>query len=109
MTGDEDWTWKFTPRAADQFDSLDPQVQDRIVSKLDEVLESEWREPDEFLEPVDLRGENRSEVGVRRPACPSPHGDRTGTSAEGSTVRVSLFPHAVGCPPSSGFVPASLP
>ena len=31
MPSDDDWTWKFTPRAADQFDSLDPHVQDRIV------------------------------------------------------------------------------
>jgi hypothetical protein len=30
MTSDE-WTWKFTTRAADQFDSLDPHVQDRIA------------------------------------------------------------------------------
>jgi mRNA-degrading endonuclease RelE of RelBE toxin-antitoxin system len=52
MTSDDHWTWKFTPRAADQFDSLDPHVQDRIVSKLDEVVESEWRDPDEFLEPL---------------------------------------------------------
>jgi hypothetical protein len=41
MTSDDDWTWKFTPRGADQFGSLDPHVQDRIVSKLDEVVESE--------------------------------------------------------------------
>ena len=41
MTSDGDWTWKFTPRAADQFDSLDVHVQDRIASKLDEVVESE--------------------------------------------------------------------
>lgn len=31
MTSDEDWTWKFTPRAANQFDGLDPHVQDRII------------------------------------------------------------------------------
>jgi mRNA-degrading endonuclease RelE of RelBE toxin-antitoxin system len=47
----EDWTWKFTPRAADQFDTLDPHIQDRIVSKLDEVVASEWRDPGEFLDP----------------------------------------------------------
>ena len=41
MPSDDDWTWKFTPRAADQFDSLDPHVQDRIVSKLDESPETD--------------------------------------------------------------------
>ncbi len=40
MTSDDDWTWKFTPQAAEQFDSLDLHVQDRVVSKLDEVVES---------------------------------------------------------------------
>ena len=52
MTSSSDWTWKFTPRAASQFGELDPHVQDRLVSKLDEVVNSEWRTPDEFLEPL---------------------------------------------------------
>ncbi|SEH68830.1 hypothetical protein SAMN05192561_1381 [Halopenitus malekzadehii] len=38
MPSDEDWTWKFTPHAADQFDGLDHHVQDRIVSKLDDIV-----------------------------------------------------------------------
>ncbi len=49
---DEAWTWKLTPRAANQFDRFDSHVQDRIVSKLDEVVNSEWREPGDFLEPL---------------------------------------------------------
>jgi len=36
----------------DQFDSLDPHIQDCTVSKLNEVVELEWRDPDEFLEPL---------------------------------------------------------
>jgi mRNA interferase RelE/StbE len=40
MTSENDWTWKFAPRAADQFDGLDAHMQDRIVSKLDEVIGS---------------------------------------------------------------------
>ena len=52
MTSDEDWTWKFTPRAADQFDGLDHHVQDRIVSKLDEIVEDPWRDPGDYLEPL---------------------------------------------------------
>ncbi|WP_436902646.1 type II toxin-antitoxin system RelE family toxin [Halovenus halobia] len=34
MTSEEDWSWQFTPQAADQFELLDGHVQDRIVSKL---------------------------------------------------------------------------
>jgi hypothetical protein len=41
MTAETGWTWTLAPRAADQFESLDPHVQDRLVSKLDEVVDSE--------------------------------------------------------------------
>lgn len=37
----EDWTWAFTSRAAAQFEEFDAHIQDRIVSKLDEVIASE--------------------------------------------------------------------
>ena len=69
MTSDDDWTWKFTQRAANQFDSLDPHVQDRIVSKLDEVVESEWRDPDEFLEPLTNSPFQKLRVGGYRLGC----------------------------------------
>lgn len=44
MVSEEDWTWKFSPRAATQFDGLDTHIQDRIVSKLDEIVNSEWQD-----------------------------------------------------------------
>ena len=69
MSSDESWTWKFTPRGADQFESLDPHVQDRIVSKLDEIVESEWRDPDEFLEPLTGGPFSKLRVGQYRLAC----------------------------------------
>ena len=69
MTRDDDWTWKFAPRATDQFDSLDPHVQDRIVSKLDEVVESEWRDPGEFLEPLTGGPFSKLRIGQYRFAC----------------------------------------
>ncbi len=40
MTSDEGWVYDFPPRAAEQFDSLDPHVQDRSSRNL-EVIESE--------------------------------------------------------------------
>lgn len=69
MTSDGDWRWAFAPRAADQFDSLDAHVQDRIVSKLDEVVESEWRDPDEFLEPLTGGPFSKFRIGQYRLAC----------------------------------------
>lgn len=69
MASEDDWTWKFTPQAVNQFDSLDPHIQDRIVSKLDEVVESEWRDPDEFLEPLTGGPFSKLRVGQYRLAC----------------------------------------
>ncbi|WP_436929907.1 type II toxin-antitoxin system RelE family toxin [Halosimplex halobium] len=56
-------------RAADQFDALDGHVQDRVVSKLDEVVDSEWRGPDEFLEPLTGGPFSKLRVGQYRLAC----------------------------------------
>jgi mRNA-degrading endonuclease RelE of RelBE toxin-antitoxin system len=69
MASSEDWTWKFTPRAVDQFDALDPHVRDRIVSKLDEITDSEWRDPDDFLEPLTGGPFSKCRVGQYRLAC----------------------------------------
>lgn len=69
MRSDEDWTWKFTSRAADQFDELDPHVQDRIITKLDEVVDSEWRDPDDFLEPLTGGPFSKLRIGQYRLAC----------------------------------------
>jgi len=69
MTSDSDWTCKLSPRAADQFDSLDVHVQDRIASKLDEVVESEWRDPGEYLEPLTGGPFSKLRVGQYRLAC----------------------------------------
>ena len=49
--------------------SLNPHVQDCIVSKLDEVVESEWRNPDEFLEPLTGGPFSKLRVGQYRLAC----------------------------------------
>ncbi len=73
MPSEDDWSWKFAPRAADQFDSLDPHVQDRIVSKLDEVVESKWREPGEFLEPLTGGPFSKLRLGQYRLACTLDH------------------------------------
>ena len=66
---DAEWTWKFAPRAADQFDSLDPHMQDRLVSKLDEVVTAEWREPADYLEPLTGGPFEKLRVGQYRLAC----------------------------------------
>lgn len=69
MGSSGDWNWTFAPRAADQFGQLDGHVQDRIVSKLDEVVSSDWRDPDDFLEPLTGGPFSKLRVGQYRLAC----------------------------------------
>ncbi|ELZ58527.1 MULTISPECIES: type II toxin-antitoxin system RelE family toxin [Halorubrum] len=88
MGSEDAWTWAFTSRAADQFDALDGHVQDRIVSKLDSVVESEWRDPDEFLEPLTGGPFSKLRVGQYRLACVL---DR-----RGSVVEVHRIEHRSG-------------
>ncbi len=73
MASDGDWTWSFSPRAADQFAALDAHVQDRLVSKLDEIVSSPWREPAEFLEPLTGGPFSKLRVGQYRLACTLDH------------------------------------
>lgn len=49
---DDEWDWEFSPRAETQFSQLDANLQQRIIDKLDDVVSSEWRDPDEFLESL---------------------------------------------------------
>lgn len=74
---DAEWTWNFAPRAVDHFDNLDPHVQDRLVSKLDEVVTAEWRDPADYLEPLTGGPFEKLRVGQYRLACVLDHDART--------------------------------
>lgn len=51
--GDEDpWTWQFRTPAKRTSDDLDEHGQDRITDKLDEIVNDQWRSPDDYLEPL---------------------------------------------------------
>jgi len=73
--GEEEWTWTFVPGAAKQFDDLEHHVQDRIVSKLDEIVEDPWRDPGDYLEPLTGGPFEKLRVGQYRLACVLDHGD----------------------------------
>jgi len=68
-TSEDDWAWKFTHAALDQFETLDAHVQDRIVSKLDEIVGSEWRDPDDYLEPLTGGPFSKLRIGQYRLGC----------------------------------------
>lgn len=78
MTSDDaEWTWELYERAQRQFDRLDPHAQDRITSKLDEIVADEWRDPDDYIEPLSGAPHGKLRIGQFRLGCDADH--RTNT------------------------------
>ena len=73
---DEEWDWEFRTSARDTFRSLDDHQQDRITSKLDDIVGDEWRTPDEYLEPLTGSPYSKLRIGPFRLACSCRHEDR---------------------------------
>jgi len=51
MSGEE-WRWEFTDGCRRAFEGLDEYARERIVSKLDEIVTDQWRDPSDYLEPL---------------------------------------------------------
>lgn len=62
----DEWTWKFYERAKNQYDRLDPHEQDRVTSKLDDIVSDEWRDPDDYLEPLTGAAHSKLRIGHLR-------------------------------------------
>lgn len=65
MTGST-WTWELRDRAIDQFDALDADLQGRIADKLDDIVTDEWRDPHEYVEPLQGVPHGKIRVGEYR-------------------------------------------
>ncbi|EMA45623.1 hypothetical protein C448_07297 [Halococcus morrhuae DSM 1307] len=63
---DGDWTWELAPTAQDDLTALDPHEQDRILDKLDEIVDSPWRDPPEYGEPLQNSPRKKIRVGEFR-------------------------------------------
>ena len=61
--GDDDWDWKFTE-------------QERIVSKLDEIITDQWRDPDDYLKPLTGAPHSKLRVGAFRLGCNAVQADQ---------------------------------
>lgn len=59
----------FSPRADNQFDQLDREIQKRIITKLDEVVSSEWRDPGDYLESLTGGPFQKLRIGGYRLGC----------------------------------------
>jgi mRNA-degrading endonuclease RelE of RelBE toxin-antitoxin system len=49
---DDGWSWELSSTAQDDLDARSPAEQDRILDKLDEIVESPWRDPPDYGEPL---------------------------------------------------------
>ena len=65
----EPWDWELTETADRQFDDLDGYAQDRISSKLDEIVTDQWREPMGYLEPLEGVPHQKLRIGPFRLGC----------------------------------------
>lgn len=64
--GEERWTWELAPGAEDDMAALDPHEQDRVIDKLDEIVDSPWRNPPEYGEPLQNSPRRKVRVGEFR-------------------------------------------
>lgn len=74
---DDGWDWSFSPRAETQLSQLQRDTQQRIIDKLDDVVTSEWRDPEEFLDPLRNSPFRKLRVGDYRVGCRLAHDSRT--------------------------------
>lgn len=84
----EAWDWELRESAYDTFESLDAHQQDRIVSKLHDIVEDDWRTPDEYLEPLTGAPYSKLRIGPFRLACECLH--------EEQVLRVFAIEHRSG-------------
>jgi mRNA-degrading endonuclease RelE of RelBE toxin-antitoxin system len=73
----EEWDWKLTKTADRQFGSLEDYARERITSKLDEVVGDPWREPMDYLEPLQGAPHQKLRVGPFRLGCRADQDSKT--------------------------------
>ena len=71
-----DWTWELASKARDDLAALDPHEQDRILDKLDEIVDSPWRDPPEYGEPLQNSSQKKVRAGEFRLAVTSHRDER---------------------------------
>nr|WP_245756851.1 hypothetical protein [Halogranum rubrum] len=58
-----DWTWELTSTAQDGLSALSPSEQERILNKLDEIIDSPWRDPPDYGEPLQNSPHRKVRIG----------------------------------------------
>lgn len=60
---EEGWSWELASNAHDDLGGLSPEDQDRILNKLDEIVESPWRDPPDYGEPLENSPYKKIRIG----------------------------------------------
>jgi len=61
-----EWTWELASTAQDDLAGLAPEEQDRILEKLDEAVNSPWRNPPDYGEPLQNSPYKKIRIGEFR-------------------------------------------
>ena len=73
---DDRWTWQFRAPAKRAYDNLDAHARDRITDKLDEIVTDQWRDPDDYLEPLTGTPHSKLRIGQFRLGADCDHSNR---------------------------------
>lgn len=73
---DDEWTWQFRTPAKRSYDDLDEHAQDRITDKLDEIVNDQWRDPDDHLEPLTGAPHSKLRIGQFRLGAVCDHDEK---------------------------------
>ena len=66
---DDEWDWRFTDPAERDYERLSAHETERIVSKLDDIVTDQWRDPDDYLEPLTGVPHAKLRIGAFRLGC----------------------------------------
>jgi mRNA interferase RelE/StbE len=63
---DDEWTWALASKAQGDLDAFTSDEQQRIIDKLDEIVDSPWRDPPDYGEPLQNSPHKKVRVGEFR-------------------------------------------
>lgn len=63
---DDGWTWELAVKAWADLEGFSPDEQDRLPAKLDEIVDSPWRDPPEYGEPLRNSPHKKIRIGEFR-------------------------------------------
>ncbi len=66
MMSDDEWDWELSEDGQSDLAVLSPEEQDRIIEKLDEIVDSPWRDPPEYGEPLQNSPYRKIRIGEFR-------------------------------------------